>query len=152
MDDAVQDGEQKPEVKKKFKFKRLSTASAGINRATGQMKDADKALWPRRNNVNFEKSNKKKGPVYMTFKELREKQRIAESSKVGPGSTEYLKPFGSNVNHKMHFGGRPKNYKNIFQTDSNTSVGPGSTEYLKPFGQNVQHKVFFAGKPKKKLT
>lgn len=71
---------------------------------------------------------------------------------MGPGSTEYLKPFGSDVKHKMHFGGRSKKYKNMFHMESNPSVGPGSTEYLKPFGSNIQHKVFFAGKSKKKRT
>ena len=25
---------------------------------------------------------------------------------MGPGSTEYVKPFGSDVHHKMHFMGR----------------------------------------------
>jgi len=93
---------------------------------------------------------KKKEPVYMTFKELREKQRIAEQANIGPGSTEYLKPFGSEVKHKMHFGSRPSKYKNMFYMEANPNNGPGSTEYLKPFGANVQTKVFFAGKPKKK--
>ena len=86
----------------------------------------------------------------MTFKELREKSRIAEQSNVGPGSTEYMKPFGSDVKHKMHFMGRPQKYKNMFYLEANPNNGPGSTEYLQPFGKNVQTKVFFAGKPKKK--
>ena len=38
---------------------------------------------------------------------MREKQRIAESAHLGPGATsDHLKPFGADVNHKMHFGGK----------------------------------------------
>ena len=48
-----------------------------------------------------------------------------------------MKPFGSDVKHKMHFGGRPEKYKNMFHLESNPSVGPGSTEYMKPFGSAV---------------
>lgn len=73
----------------------------------------------------------------MSFKELREKQRIADQANVGPGSTEYMKPFGSDIKHKMHFGGRPQKYKNMFHLESNPNTGPGSTEYLKPFGSNI---------------
>ena len=29
-----------------------------------------------------------------------------QHGRVGPGSTEYMKPFGSDVHHKMHFFGR----------------------------------------------
>ena len=37
---------------------------------------------------------------------------------MGPGATEYMKPFGADVHHKMHFGG-----KYIFKPDSNPPVG-----------------------------
>ena len=42
----------------------------------------------------------------VTFKEMREIQRIIEASNVGPGSTDYLKPFGSDVPQKVNFGRR----------------------------------------------
>ena len=38
---------------------------------------------------------------------------------MGPGATEYMKPFGSDCHHKMHFGGKYK-YK------SNYNPGPGT--------------------------
>ena len=137
---------------KSLTSKRMSTKSAGQFRPASNMSTASGTyhqVWPRANTQSM-KTLKKKEPVYMTFKELREKQRIAERANVGPGSTEYLKPFGSDVKHRMHFGARPQKYKNMFYCESNPQVGPGSTEYLQPFGKNVQHNVFFAGKQKKK--
>jgi len=37
---------------------------------------------------------------------------------MGPGATEYLKPFGEEVNHKMHFEG-----PYVFKADSNPGAG-----------------------------
>lgn len=56
-------------------------------------------------------------------------QRQKEASHLGPGSTEYLKPFGSEVRHKMHSQGRHLNlntwyYKEVI--DSNEKVGPST--------------------------
>lgn len=46
-------------------------------------------------------------PVYMTFKELRERQRIAEKSHIGPADYQKIKPFAENNGHKVRFEGRP---------------------------------------------
>lgn len=35
---------------------------------------------------------------------MREQERIAEAAKVGPGTTDYSKPFGSDVTMKVDFG------------------------------------------------
>ena len=43
-------------------------------------------------------SIKKKSRVRLvTFREMREIQRMMETAKLGPGSTDYSKPFGSDV-------------------------------------------------------
>ena len=54
----------------------------------------------------------------VSFAEYRQLQRIKEDSHRGPGSTDTSKPFGSEINHKMHFGG-----KYTFKADSNPPVG-----------------------------
>jgi len=33
----------------------------------------------------------------MTFREIREAQKIAETANLGPGATEVMKPFGSDM-------------------------------------------------------
>ena len=59
-----------------------------------------------------------KQPKMVSFAEYRQIQRIKEAAHLGPGATDYTKPFGSDVHHKMHFGG-----KYIFKPDSNPPVG-----------------------------
>ena len=54
----------------------------------------------------------------VSFRELRELQRVNESSHMGPGATEYAKPFGSDIKHKMHFGGKYK-----FKANNNPPPG-----------------------------
>ena len=44
----------------------------------------------------------------VSFREFRELQRIKDNANMGPGATEYSKPFGSDIHHKMHFGGKYK--------------------------------------------
>lgn len=56
----------------------------------------------------------------VTFKEMREIQRIMEQSKLGPGSTDYSKPFGSDVTRKVNFGRR---------TEEKASENPGPGTY-----------------------
>ena len=54
----------------------------------------------------------------MTFKEYREKQRIAETSGLGPGCIDgHLKPFGGGMK-RVDFGS-----KYVFKPDSNPGVG-----------------------------
>lgn len=55
----------------------------------------------------------------VTFREMREIQRMMEMANLGPGSTEYSKPFGSDVRRKVPFGKR-----HAFRPDPNP--GPGA--------------------------
>ena len=89
---------------------------------------------------------------------MRELERIRERSHVGPGSTEYLKPFASEIKNRMVFGSKTDYNKQDFFTpmrkkkEINTSVGPGSTEYAKPFGSNITHKMHFFGRKETKVS
>lgn len=58
----------------------------------------------------------------LTFREMREKQRLAESARVGPGSIDYTKPFGSDVTMKVFFGS-----KYGFKPDLNPAPGQYET-------------------------
>jgi len=40
----------------------------------------------------------------VSFKEFKDIERAKETAHMGPGATEYQKPFGAEVHHKMHFG------------------------------------------------
>ena len=55
-----------------MKGKRKSTASAGLKRGSVNISGVGQAAWPR-SNATSTKALKRKEPVYMTFKELREK-------------------------------------------------------------------------------
>lgn len=68
------------------------------------------------NNKNKWRKNDK--PDLLTFKELRELERIAESSHMGPGAIDNTKPFGSDNTTKMTMGGK---YKPVI----NSNPGPG---------------------------
>lgn len=68
----------------------------------------------------------------MSVKELREQQRIAETSHLGPGHVDgHLKPFGSEVRNSVSFGSKYK-----FKPDENPVVGKydveKSLDYLRP--------------------
>jgi hypothetical protein len=106
-------------------------STAGVSHYSGT------GVWPRTQTAQGQRKRNQPAAVYMTFKQMREQQRIAEQANVGPGTTEYLKPFGSEVKNKMHFQGRPKKYNNMFHFESNPNTGPGSTNYSKPFGSDV---------------
>merc|ERR1711937_395062 len=75
------------------------------------------------------KYGSQKQPRMVSFRELRELQRQNESSHMGPGATEYAKPFGSDVKNKMHFGGK-------YKTKINNNPPPGlydpNPEVIKP--------------------
>ena len=60
----------------------------------------------------------KKGPKRpLTFAEMREQERIAEASKVGPGSVDPYKPIGAGMN-KVSFGSKYE-----FKPDKNPAPG-----------------------------
>jgi len=61
----------------------------------------------------------------VSFRELREHQRIAENAHMGPGATEHLKPFGSGMN-KVNFGS-----KYVFKADSNPAPGQYNADKAK---------------------
>lgn len=50
------------------------------------------------------KTKSGKTPQMVSFREYREIQRVKEAAHQGPGSTEYMKPFGSEVKNKTDFG------------------------------------------------
>ena len=68
--------------------------------------------------MNRNRSPKKKAKKLVSFQEMRQIQRQQETAHVGPGSTEFQKPFGSDVHHKMDFGNKYK-----FKPDSNPPPG-----------------------------
>lgn len=57
----------------------------------------------------------------VTFAEMRKIQKMMESSHMGPGSTDYQKPFASDVTRRVPFGKR-HNQK------SSNNPGPGTYE------------------------
>ena len=59
----------------------------------------------------------------LTFREMREKQRIAESARDGPGSADYTKPFGSDITMKVFFGS-----KYGFKPNANPAPGQYETD------------------------
>lgn len=50
---------------------------------------------------------------------MREAERVAEAAKVGPGTTEYAKPFGSDVTMKVDMGRK-------YETKYNKNPPPGA--------------------------
>lgn len=44
----------------------------------------------------------------MTYKELREQERINETANIGPGAHNDDKPFGADVHMKVNFGSKYK--------------------------------------------
>jgi hypothetical protein len=54
------------------------------------------------------KKNKKKEGRPMTYKELRELEKLNETSNLGPGAHHENKPFGSDLNTKVNFGSKYK--------------------------------------------
>ena len=71
-----------------------------------------------------------KEPKMVSFREYREIQRIKEAAHQGPGATEYLTPFGSEVKNKTDFGTKYK-----FVPNSNPPPGLYDTET----GMNMVH-------------
>jgi len=91
------------------------------------------------------KKNKYK-PQPMTYKELREKQKIAETANLGPGGDSVLKPFGSDLKTKINFGSKYE-----FKPDNN----PGFGDYNIESGMRlIKPKIFevIMSKEKKKKT
>jgi hypothetical protein len=68
-------------------------------------------------------SKKKKYTVPMTYKELREKQKISENANLGPGSNYVQKPFGSQNKSKMTLGSKVE-----FKPNNNPGMGDYNTE------------------------
>ena len=55
----------------------------------------------------------------MTFKQMREMERIAEASNIGPGAFDgHIKPFGSDVKTKVTFGSK-------YEFKANANPAPG---------------------------
>ena len=67
--------------------------------------------------MNRNRSPRKKAKKLVSYQEMRQMQKIQEVAHIGPGSTEYQKPFGSDLN-KVDFG---RKYK--FKPDSNPPPG-----------------------------
>ena len=67
---------------------------------------------------HFRSSKSAKQPKMVSYREFREIQRQKEMAHQGPGSTEYLKPFGSDAKGKTDFGSKYK-----FVPDSNPPPG-----------------------------
>lgn len=59
----------------------------------------------------------------MTFAEMREAQRIAEVSMIGPGSGPEIPVFGSDIKTKINFGSKYK-----FKPDQNPAPGQYDTD------------------------
>ena len=60
------------------------------------------------------------------FSEMRKLQRLEQEGRVGPGTTEYLKPFGSGLKH-VGFGSK-------YQFKANRNPGPGQYRVEKSMG------------------
>jgi len=89
----------------------------------------------------------------MTFKEIREAQRIAETSHLGPGATGDLKPFGSdlkNIDFGRKYEFKPKEGPGVGQYDAFTV---NSIEIVKPRSKyHIIHPDLVPKKNKKEPT
>ena len=77
----------------------------------------------------------------VSFRQYREIQRVKEAAHQGPGSTEYMKPFGSEVKNKTDFG---QKYK--FVPNSNPPPGLYDTDKAQKL---VQPRTKFMAVPNK---
>lgn len=69
-------------------------------------------------------TNKKKSRVRLvTFREMREIQRMMETAKLGPGSTDCSKPFGADIKQRVIFGRRHQIASKM------DNPGPGAYNY-----------------------
>lgn len=72
----------------------------------------------------------------VSFREYREIQRIKEAAHQGPGSTEWLKPFGSDVKNKTDFGTKYKFVPNnnpppgLYDTDKAMKLVQPRTKFM----------------------
>jgi hypothetical protein len=73
----------------------------------------------------------------VTYQEFREIQRIKERSNLGPGSTEYMKPFASDVHNKTDFGAKYE-----FKPDNNPP--PGLYDTIKSKSMVLSNTSFMA--------
>lgn len=77
----------------------------------------------------------------VSYREFREIQRVKERAHHGPGSTEFMKPFGSDVHNKTDFG---EKYK--FKPDSNPPPGLYDVDKAK---SQIHGKTAFMAVPNK---
>jgi hypothetical protein len=73
----------------------------------------------------------------VTFKQMREMQRMNEIAHLGPGYIDTLKPFGSDVKGSITFGNKYK-----FKPDQNPPVGAyeadKAIDFIKPHVPEVK--------------
>jgi len=75
----------------------------------------------------------------MSFKEMKEKERIAEQASIGPGSFDgHLKPFGSGMS-KVDFG---KKYE--WKPDSNPPLGLYNTTSAEKHTKDRKYETFIS--------
>ena len=97
---------------------------------------------------NMSVSSKKTKPTprkrELTFAEKREQERIAETANMGPGAhSGHIKEFGSDVNHKMNFGG-----KYITKYDKGPGPGHFDTEAAMKHVKPKTYEAFINGEEK----